>query len=44
MDYLSFGAACVVTPRPVFAYLEINLAQFWGLDLTNEVVFSTLVR
>jgi len=41
--YFAFGAACVVTPRPVFGYLEINLAQLWSLDLADEATFKLIL-
>jgi len=39
LEYLAFGAACVVAPRPVFGYLEINIAELFFLDLTDPLVF-----
>jgi len=42
--YLAFGASCIIGPRPIFAYLELNLAEFWNLDFNSPADFEIITN
>jgi hypothetical protein len=43
-SYLVFGASCIIGPRPLFAYLEINLAALGELDINSPADFEVITN